>query len=38
MASGDPGTILAAPRAHLDLVVRASSGYGPVRSVILGSV
>jgi nucleotide-binding universal stress UspA family protein len=38
MPSGDPGTILAAASAHLDLLVCGSRGYGPMRSVILGSV
>jgi nucleotide-binding universal stress UspA family protein len=36
--AGDPGTILAAASADLDLLVCGSRGYGPLRSVILGSV
>ena len=35
---GDPATILAEASADLDLLVCGSRGYGPVRSVILGSV
>jgi nucleotide-binding universal stress UspA family protein len=38
MPSGNPATILAAASAHLDLLVCGSRGYGPMRSVILGSV
>jgi nucleotide-binding universal stress UspA family protein len=36
--SGNPATILAAASAHFDLLVCGSRGYGPMRSVILGSL
>ena len=36
--TGDPATILAGTSAGLDLLVCGSRGYGPLRSVILGSV
>lgn len=36
--TGDPATILAGTSAGLDLLVCGSRGYGPFRSVILGSV
>jgi nucleotide-binding universal stress UspA family protein len=36
--AGDPRTILAERSADLDLLVCGSRGYGPVRSVMLGSV
>jgi nucleotide-binding universal stress UspA family protein len=36
--AGDPGAILSVPSADLDFLVCGSRGYGPVRSVILGSV
>jgi nucleotide-binding universal stress UspA family protein len=35
---GDPGAILADRSSDLDLLVCGSRGYGPVRSVMLGSV
>ncbi len=37
-ADGDPATELAKASAELDLLVLGSRGYGPVRSVLLGSV
>lgn len=37
-ADGDPATELAKASAGLDLLVLGSRGYGPVRSVLLGSV
>jgi nucleotide-binding universal stress UspA family protein len=38
MADGDPATVLAGESATLDLLVLGSRAYGPVRSVLMGTV
>jgi len=38
MLDGDPLTLLRDASADLDLMVLGSRGYGPVRTLLLGSV
>jgi nucleotide-binding universal stress UspA family protein len=38
LLEGDPAQTLSEQSEHLDLLVPGSRGYGPLRSVLLGSV